>query len=128
MVKKRIQRKWEVRLLWFFVCFHVRIISHASANASVLISGSFPASSRFGLLPDQTRAQRARENDAESTERWRVIDSGANERSRFCVLAVVFETRVLLALWLFCPFVPRRKPFAVLGSHKKHIDRTKNKM
>ena len=27
------------------------------------------------LLPDRTRAQRARENDGESTETWRVIDS-----------------------------------------------------
>jgi hypothetical protein len=31
--------------------------------------------SRFGLLPDRTRAQRARENDGESTETWRAIDS-----------------------------------------------------
>ena len=32
--------------------------------------------SRFGLLPEETktRAQRARENDGESTETWRVID------------------------------------------------------
>lgn len=53
------------------------------------------------LLPDRTRAQRARENDGESTETWRVIDSGANERSRF-----VFSRSLLsrLASVWFCIF------------------------
>ena len=45
---------------------------------------SFPACLHsFWFTSRPTRAQRARENDAESTETWRVIDSGANERSRF---------------------------------------------
>jgi len=45
---------------------------------------SFPACLHsFWFTSRPTRAQRARENDAESTETWRMIDSEANERSRF---------------------------------------------
>jgi hypothetical protein len=71
-----------------------RLLASASARPNLAISTrgfsvfsnglSFPACLHsFWFTSRPTRAQRARENDAESTETRRVIDSGANERSRF---------------------------------------------
>lgn len=54
-----------------------------------------------------------------------MINSGANERSRFCVFAVVFETRVLVVLWLFCPSVLLE--IAVLNMTTKNTSTRKTK-
>ena len=75
------------------------------------------------------RAQRARENDAESTETWRVIDSGANERSRFVfsrsLLSRLASVRLLTLLFWFVLFSFSADNENRAARHT-NTDRTKN--
>lgn len=66
----------------FFVCFYVRIVYLRKRERAGSVPSYFFQRVEIlfsclsvWLLPDRTRAQRARENDGESTETWRVIDS-----------------------------------------------------
>ena len=81
---------------------------------------SFPACLHsFWFTSRPTRAQRARENDAESTETWRVIDSGANERSRFVFSRSLSRLGSVALLVRFFFFSTHSRLH-----NKKHIDTT----
>ena len=92
-----------------------RLLASASARSNHVCSFIFFPTLVEILLPlvlvtsrPNARAQRARENDAESTETWRVIDSGANERSRFVfsrsLLSRLASVRLLTLLFWFVFF------------------------
>ena len=81
---------------------------------------SFPACLHsFWFTSRPTRAQRARENDAEGTETWRVIDSGANERSRFVFSRSLSRLGSVALLVRFFFFSTHSRLH-----NKKHIDTT----
>ena len=106
-----------------------RLLASASARSNHVCSFIFFPTLVEILLPlvlvtsrPNARAQRARENDAESTETWRVIDSGANERSRF-----VFSRSLsrLSSVALLVRFFFLLNPFST-SQQKAHRYNTKN--
>jgi len=81
-----------------------RLFLHIFSNV-----GRNSLASRFGYFQTKrASAKSAIENDAESTETWRVIDSGANERSRFVfsrsLLSRLASVRLLTLLFWFVFF------------------------
>ena len=102
-----------------------RLLASASARSNHVCSFIFFPTVEI-LLPlvlvtsrPNARSQRARENDAERTETWRVIDSGANERSRFVflrsLLSRLASVRLLTLLFWFVFF-------SFSADNEKHID------
>lgn len=132
-MKQQIERKSEVRLVRFFVCFYVRIVySRKRERAGSVPSYFFQRSkfsslaSRFGYFQTE-RERKEREKTTEKVRRrgaWLI--PRANERSRFVFSRSLLSRLASVWFCIFsspCPLVL----FLAYSTSKNLIDNTKTK-